>query len=98
MRTALEAGVMPLPPVTIGQSDATALLRWLNAGAPPRTAADVCAAPTVDPAEAGADAADGGATLESSDEQGDAGGPAEDVLGANSATSDADDPDDAAPD
>jgi hypothetical protein len=52
MRNAVESGVMPLPPVQIDAPSRDALLRWLNAGAPARTATDVCSDPNFDP-EAG---------------------------------------------
>ena len=58
MRTVLQTGVMPLPPVTIAPSDLATLLHWLDDGAPPRSATDVCSTVLVDPPDAGTDAAE----------------------------------------
>jgi len=60
MRSALQNGVMPLPPVPIDPGDRDALIRWLDAGAPARTASDLCTVP-VDPGEGGVGAAESGA-------------------------------------
>jgi hypothetical protein len=49
MRNAIENGIMPLPPVQIDPASRDALLRWLYAGAPARTASDLCSDPNVDP-------------------------------------------------
>jgi hypothetical protein len=49
MRNAVDNGIMPLPPVMIDPAARDALLRWLYAGAPARTASDVCSDPNVDP-------------------------------------------------
>jgi hypothetical protein len=56
MRTALQNGVMPLPPVQIDPVDRDILIRWVDAGAPPRQASDMCVGSTVDPGEGGVDA------------------------------------------
>jgi hypothetical protein len=67
MRTVLENGAMPLPPVKIDPADRDALIRWLDAGAPASFASSGCA-PAVDSGggndtEAGqlSSASDGGA-------------------------------------
>jgi hypothetical protein len=60
MIVALQNGVMPLPPVQIAPADRDTLIRWLDAGAPPRSASDMCARPAVDLGDGGIDA-EGGA-------------------------------------
>lgn len=52
MLTALQNGLMPLPPVQIALADRDALIRWLNAGAPPRVTTNDCSEQ-----DAGSDAA-----------------------------------------
>jgi hypothetical protein len=69
MRIALQSGAMPLPPVQIDAAERDQLLAWFEAGAPPRSAADLCSDTSTDDAEAGADI-DGGALYPSSDEGG----------------------------
>ena len=59
MIVALQNGVMPLPPVQIAPADRDTLIRWLDAGAPPRSASDMCARPAVDLGEGGIDAESG---------------------------------------
>lgn len=54
MQKVLVGRMMPLPPVQIEPADRAVLLGWLEAGAPPRLASDVCSV-----AGAGDDAADG---------------------------------------
>jgi hypothetical protein len=66
MMVALQNGVMPLPPVQIAPADRDTLIRWLDAGAPPRSSSDMCARPAVDLGEGGVDA-EGGA-LDSPDD------------------------------
>ncbi len=52
MRIVVQSGVMPLPPVQLAAAERDTLLRWLNAGAPARTASDTCV-PSMDSGEAG---------------------------------------------
>jgi hypothetical protein len=47
MRTVLESGAMPLPPVKIDPADRETLIRWLDAGAPALLASSLCE-PVVD--------------------------------------------------
>ncbi len=47
MRTVLETGAMPLPPVKIDPADRDTLIRWLDAGAPTSLASGGCA-PAID--------------------------------------------------
>jgi hypothetical protein len=56
MLSAVQSGLMPLTPVQIAAADRDALLSWLDAGAPARTANDTCSVVSVDPLEAGLDA------------------------------------------
>jgi hypothetical protein len=77
MRNAVENGIMPLPPVTIDPASRDTLLRWLDAGAPARTASDVCSDPNADPdsgvdADSAAVSDDANPSTEASDGAGDA--------------------------
>jgi hypothetical protein len=45
MLVVLQNGTMPLPPVKIDSTDRDTLIRWLNAGAPPRLAPGGCSEP-----------------------------------------------------
>lgn len=62
MLNVVENGIMPLPPVQIAAGDRDTLLRWLDAGAPARTAYDTCSVVVADSSDADGDAlSDGGA-------------------------------------
>jgi hypothetical protein len=73
MRTALQDGVMPLPPVEIDSADRDTLIRWLDAGAPARTASDQCSLPEVAPPDGGIVAESDAPDSSDGSEDGDAG-------------------------
>lgn len=56
MRAVVQSGAMPLPPVQMDTSQRDLLLAWFDAGAPSRSATDMCSEPLVDNPDAGSDA------------------------------------------
>jgi hypothetical protein len=65
MRAVVQSGAMPLPPVQIDPAQRDLLLAWFDAGAPARSASDMCSDMPVDSSDSGDDASnvstDGGA-------------------------------------
>jgi hypothetical protein len=65
MRTVVENGAMPLPPVKIDPADRDTLIRWLDAGAPTSVVPSACA-PVVE-SDGGNDTEEAGPLLSASD-------------------------------
>jgi hypothetical protein len=72
MRTALQTGIMPLPPVQIDSADLDTLMLWLDAGAPASKTSDTCSGPAVGPPEGGIDAESDPPNSSAGDADGDA--------------------------
>ncbi|MDP9000894.1 MAG: hypothetical protein M3O46_12365 [Myxococcota bacterium] len=73
MLTAMQNGIMPLPPVQIASADRDTLIRWLNAGAPPRATTGDCAEQDAGTDAAGDDPDSPAADADDEDASGDAG-------------------------